>query len=50
MVKKEGKRMKLGNNIRILRQRRGLTQEQVSAQLGVSYQAVSKWETGVSHS
>lgn len=38
--------MKLGSNIRILRQRKGLTQEQVSAYLGVSYQAVSKWETG----
>lgn len=38
--------MKLGSNIRVLRQRKGLTQEQVSACLGVSYQAVSKWETG----
>ena len=38
--------MKLGSNIRTLRQRKGLTQEQVSAYLGVSYQAVSKWETG----
>lgn len=38
--------MKLGSNIRMLRQRKGMTQEQVSAYLGVSYQAVSKWETG----
>lgn len=38
--------MMLGNNIRTLRQRRGLTQEKVAASLGVSYQAVSKWETG----
>ena len=38
--------MKIGNNIRMLRQRKGLTQEQVAAHLGVSYQAVSKWETG----
>lgn len=38
--------MKIGSNIRYLRQRKGLTQEQVSAYLGVSYQAVSKWETG----
>ena len=38
--------MKLGNNIRVLRQRKGLTQEQVASYLGVSYQAVSKWETG----
>lgn len=39
-------RMKIGSNIRVLRQRKGLTQEQVSTHLGVSYQAVSKWETG----
>ncbi len=39
--------MTIGNNIRMLRQRKGLTQEQVAAHLGVSYQAVSKWETGV---
>lgn len=38
--------MKIGNNIRVLRQRKGLTQEQVASCLGVSYQAVSKWETG----
>ncbi len=38
--------MRIGSNIRTLRQRKGLTQEQVSAYLGVSYQAVSKWETG----
>ena len=43
-----GDSMKLGSNIRTLRQRKGLTQEQVAAHLGVSYQAVSKWETGVS--
>lgn len=39
--------MKLGSNIRALRQHKGLTQEQVAAQLGVSCQAVSKWETAV---
>ncbi len=38
--------MKIGENIRALRQRKGLTQEQVALQLGVSYQAVSKWENG----
>lgn len=37
--------MMLGSNIRTLRQRKGLTQEQVSGYLGVSPQAVSKWET-----
>lgn len=38
--------MKIGSNIRTLRQRKGMTQEQIAAHLGVSYQAVSKWETG----
>nr|MBR4280459.1 helix-turn-helix transcriptional regulator [Clostridia bacterium] len=37
--------MKIGENIRALRVQKGLTQEQVAARLGVSYQAVSKWET-----
>lgn len=36
--------MKIGANIRALRQRGGMTQEQVAAKLGVTYQAVSKWE------
>ena len=38
--------MKVGTNIRALRLRRELTQEQVAARLGVTYQAVSKWENG----
>lgn len=46
MKKKGGDHLRLGSNIRVLRQRKGLTQEQVSAYLGVTYQAVSKWETG----
>ena len=36
--------MKIGENIRALRLQKGLTQEQVAQQLGVTYQAVSKWE------
>ena len=36
--------MNIGNNIKQLRQRLNLTQEQVALKLGVSYQAVSKWE------
>ena len=35
----------LGANIAALRRARGLTQEQLAAQLGVSAPAVSKWET-----
>ena len=38
--------MKIGENIRVLRLREGLTQEQVAQRLGVTYQAVSKWENG----
>ena len=38
--------MKIGENIRALRQSRMLTQEQAAVDLGVSSQAVSKWETG----
>ncbi len=36
--------MNIGNNIKQLRQQKNLTQEQVAEGLGVSYQAVSKWE------
>ena len=36
--------MNIGNNIKKLRQQNNLTQDQVAEKLGVSYQAVSKWE------
>lgn len=38
--------MNLGKQIKALRQRRGLTQEALARELGVSGQTVSKWETG----
>ena len=38
--------MNIGNNIKQLRQQKNLTQEQLAEKLGISYQAVSKWETG----
>lgn len=38
--------MKLNENLKHLRTKIGLTQEQVAKKLGVSFQAVSKWETG----
>ena len=41
-----GDSMKLGENIRALRLRKRMTQEQVAQKLGVTYQAVSKWENG----
>ena len=36
----------LSKNIRRLRKKRQLTQEQLAAMVGVSAQAVSKWESG----
>ena len=42
--------IRLSENIRALRRRHGLTQEQLAQELGITAQAVSKWETGVSHS
>ena len=36
--------MNIGKNIKQLRQQKNLTQEQIAEKLGVSYQAVSKWE------
>ena len=39
--------MELGNKIRALRYKAGLTQEQLAEKLGVGAQAVSKWENSV---
>ena len=41
---------KVGGRIAALRRGKGLTQEQLGDRLGVTFQAVSKWERGVSHS
>ncbi|MBQ9781315.1 MAG: helix-turn-helix transcriptional regulator [Clostridia bacterium] len=38
---------KLGARIAILRKRQGMTQNQVADRLGVTPQAVSKWERGL---
>lgn len=38
--------MEIGNQIKALRQGRGITQETLAEKLGVSAQAVSKWERG----
>ena len=41
--------MKIGEKIKELRRENNLTQEQLADYLCVSYQAVSKWETGISN-
>ena len=39
--------MNIGNKIRELRKQRGITQEQLANRIGVSFQAVSKWENNI---
>lgn len=39
--------MHIGNTIRRLRKQRGITQEQLAESIGVTFQAVSKWENGI---
>ncbi len=39
--------MNIGVKIRELRKKRGVTQEQLAQSIGISFQAVSKWENGV---
>ena len=40
----------IGENIKRIRHERNLTQEEVASHLGISFQSISKWERGVSHS
>ncbi len=39
--------MNIGNKIRELRKQRGITQEQLADSIGISFQAVSKWENNI---
>lgn len=41
--------MNIGNRIKVLRKARGLTQEQLASAIGISFQAVSKWETNIAY-
>lgn len=40
----------LGENIKRLRREKELTQETLAEFLGVTFQSISNWERGVSHS
>lgn len=44
--KKEGIIMSFGENLKLIRKERSITQEQLAEMLEVSRQAVSKWESG----
>ncbi len=39
--------MNIGNKIKALRKAKGITQEQLANAIGISFQAVSKWENGI---
>lgn len=39
----------LCDSISSMRKQKGMTQEQIASQLGISPQAVSKWESKASH-
>lgn len=43
-------KIQVGQNIRFLRHKRKVSQEDLAETMGVTVQAISKWETGVSHS
>ena len=42
-------KLNIGNNIRNFRRNMDITQEQLAEQLGVSYQAISRWENGTTY-
>ena len=41
--------LKIGQYIQHLRKAAGMTQKELAEKLNISFQAVSKWENGVSH-
>ena len=47
---KEVMNMTFAEKLKSIRKQAGMSQEKLAEKLGVSRQAVTKWETGVSHS
>ena len=43
-------KLNIGDMIKHLRKEKDITQDELADILGVSYQSVSRWETGVSQS
>lgn len=41
-------KLKIGEKIKQFRRQKDMTQEELAEQLGITYQSVSRWETGVS--
>lgn len=41
--------MKFGDNLKLIRKNKKMSQEQLAEKMNVSRQSVSKWETGISH-
>lgn len=39
--------MNIGNKIKELRKKKGLTQEQLASSINISFQAISKWENNI---
>ena len=50
LINKEVIGMTLAGKLKSIRKQAGMSQEQLAEKLGVSRQAVTKWETEVSHS
>ena len=42
-------KLNIGENLRRLRREKDLTQEQLAELLGVTFQSVSRWETGATY-
>ena len=48
-IKGDFMNLRIGENLKRLRREKDLTQEELAAHLGVSFQAISKWERGESY-